>query len=758
MPDRAALMREALLQEATQQQSEFAEWDAAERQHGLDTSTGVPQKVRLAVSLAKTPEDKLATLQGYPGFEKARWVQNPIPLAQAKEGQGETVSGGIPKAAPGGRKQATKGERRLAYLNPATGKPTLVNPEGLDMGDVTEQAVPAARTVAFAAGTAAGTALSGNPVAGLATGIAASQGTQEGADRLLGPALGVVDTRGGLSRAIDRGIDVGIETVTAGAGTLLPPGVKQVIRKAVGMPIKALKYKPSTFGRPEAVEAMDRQGIRMEGMLPYATESPALRQTFEAAGRNPNASERMAQAVEVSLGDARKAWTRAKATLGTAETAEEGGIAIKTGLEKGLAHRKGRIAGIEDRAMALYGLDQPVYMPRTAAWLQKQKAIYATGGEGAPRFPEDFESVSAALQNNKNAPQMEYVRRVLRGDVVGPKTSGGAVVPKDAAQDQYDELYRVMKEDLDAAFMGTRPPPAGGGGREMLNVGGVLEPADPRYAGTAGKPPPASAAKAWRESQALWEDWFHRRETLRSILNTPMYSTAATLALTGAAGGAQQLAIIKKSMPREYWNDFVAYHMGKIGEAPGQRGAAEFAEEKFIRQWSKLPKATKDVLYEPGSEARAALDDLEVIFRPALLPPAARFKNPSGTDQAHEGSAALKRGALLSILTGDLGALLGGGTKMADVKLTQAKIDRQVRLMTDPFFVRWAGTGKDLKPADYRSWTVHLSRLGAMAAKHTTMRDDYLGYMEDALDSLRNREPGPPAPQKGGGNKPPQEQ
>ena len=83
-------------------------WEQA-RQKGLDTETGAPPKVRMAVSFANKPEDQLETLKKY--YPNSRFITIGTP------GEEAVVDGISQPRAPA--------ERKLAFENPDTGKVTI---------------------------------------------------------------------------------------------------------------------------------------------------------------------------------------------------------------------------------------------------------------------------------------------------------------------------------------------------------------------------------------------------------------------------------------------------------------------------------------------------------------------------------------------------------------------------------------------------------------------------------------------------------
>lgn len=176
----------------------------------IDKVTGVPKGLRAALGSTPKPEDKLRLVTKY-----------------------------FPDAQP-------YGDDNFVYKNPKTGRFTLVNPKGLDMGDVAEYGRIPFEIGGGALGLIPG--IPGGPLTMGATSIGGSQLAGEGYDALMRSIYGSEDTRTAGEMAKDVAVGAGIDIATAGTGKLLGP------------------FARTLFGSKEGVEA--GQAAKRLGMGP----------------------------------------------------------------------------------------------------------------------------------------------------------------------------------------------------------------------------------------------------------------------------------------------------------------------------------------------------------------------------------------------------------------------------------------------------------------------------------------------------------
>lgn len=163
----------------------------------IDKVTGVPKGLRAALGSTPKPEDKLRLVTKY-----------------------------FPDAQP-------YGDDNFVYKNPKTGRFTLVNPKGLDMGDVVEYGRIPFEIAGGALGLVPG--IPGGPLAMGATSIGGSQLAGEGYDALMRSIYGAEDTRTSGEMAKDVAVGAGIDIATAGTGRLLGPFARTVFGSKEGV-------------------------------------------------------------------------------------------------------------------------------------------------------------------------------------------------------------------------------------------------------------------------------------------------------------------------------------------------------------------------------------------------------------------------------------------------------------------------------------------------------------------------------------------
>jgi hypothetical protein len=192
----------------------------------IDKVTGVPKGLRAALGSTPKPEDKLRLVTKY-----------------------------FPDAQP-------YGDDNFVYKNPKTGRFTLVNPKGLDMGDVVEYGRVPVEIAGGALGLVPG--IPGGPLTMGATSIGGSQLAGEGYDALMRNIYGAEDTRTAGEMAKDVAVGTGIDITTAGLGKMLGPVARTV------------------FGSKEGVEAGQAASRLGMGPLPLGAVSGRGVSRFES--------------------------------------------------------------------------------------------------------------------------------------------------------------------------------------------------------------------------------------------------------------------------------------------------------------------------------------------------------------------------------------------------------------------------------------------------------------------------------------------
>lgn len=128
------------------------------------------------------------------------------------------------------------------------------------------------------------------------------------------------------------------------------------------------------------------------------------------------------------------------------------------------------------------------------------------------------------------------------------------------------------------------------------------------------------AAAAWSRANKFWSARQGRiGDSLDKILkvDTPEKAFAAVEALAAkdsARGSIRKLSALKRSLPKEDWDDFAATFFSKIGEAPaGQQGAAGggFSANTFMTKWNKMSPAARNLL----SPDKATMKELNTLAR-----------------------------------------------------------------------------------------------------------------------------------------------
>lgn len=658
----------------------FDQYDAQRRQataappaQQLDESTGAPWRVRALVGGAPD-QDRLANLQSR-----------------------------YPDARP-------HGDDNFVFTNPDTGRPTLYNPRGMDVGDLASLARPATQAVgAGLAGAAAGIGAipTGGVAAPIAVPIAAGAGSAAAGNvydvfmRYLG---GMTDSRGGGERLRDAAGDV----LAEGAGSAIGAGVgratRQLSRSTLG---NLTRYILGGRGASNRLTDIEAQGVTPTAGL-VSTRRPvhgmesALGNVPSSAGTMQTAAERTRDEVAGRVRSLADEYASASGLPTTAtRSAQDIGNTVQQGARAASERFTQRQEQLYAAAYDQIGRNTPTPVTNVAT-LEADVAslVNAAPNSFAPTVQQALTRMQAVLTDARNSggaipfDVLRQIRTDIGRDIDNPVLAGS----RGSANDNLRRLYGAITEDLNAV---ARQSPEGG--RALAQADRYT-----RFNMTQNVP------TLQRMSDA---------DTSGQVFNT---------AMSGSRESADTLMRLRRNLAPEEWDRVAGGVLGRMGIArPGAQDATGemFSVNTFLTNWNSLSREAREALFSRGRYAQIA-PALDQIARVASYArDIDRMANPSGTARHLIYLQALGGVGL------DASGGMGAGTAQFVAPYAAAK------LMTNPTFARWLartiGSRADLAP---NGIAAQLSRLASIEPGISEELDQYISVLGLPTDQ-RGRQP-----------------
>lgn len=651
----------------------------------IDQERGAPAAVRGTVGMSMTPQDRLATMQKF------------YPEAQPFK------------------------DDNFIFNDRGSGRPTLYNPPGFDMGDVASIAPEAAE---FAGGSLAG-AMATPPALAVAIptggasllGIPAAVGLGAAGGReiasLAGRAAGAVDTRPTTTRLLDAGTTAGVNAVGWRAGDLLGKAVN-----AVAGPVKrAFQGVDPTRAIPD---------FRMTQVTPTAGAATGNRavQTIESALTNlPGSQSVMQRAAEKSLEEMDTAANRIAGDFSTGGRGGQSRVLTQQGtggkMKQAAEGYGDRFAAtrktIDDQLAQEIGPDTLVPVANVRKLVTDLEGELANApASRAPVLEKTLERARAVIADaspTRNA--------------AGQATSGAGIPFKALRQIRTDTGLLLENPDVS----GYSPPGLVG----LRKFYGSLAEDIKAAATTAG--PKAEKLLTLHDRYVR----FNRNvnlPALQRIADAGTDEQAFRVALAGAKDGGSQLMAMRRTMKPEEWDVVSGSVLQKLGRAKaGAQEASGIADEAdnfspgtFLTNWSNLSKEAKVALFG-GNRYDAIAPELDALVRTAgRLKDAQKMANPSGT--ARNSIAALTvLGVGSQLLQGDVE---GGATVLGSAILAPRMV---AKLLTNPRFVNWLANTAQSTMAHSSNIAPRIGMLAGIAKAEPAIREEIYQYV-DALRSF----------------------
>jgi len=623
----------------------------------IDKDRGAGAKVRAAVAIARTPEDKLATIQKF------------YPDAKPYEGD------------------------NFVYTDPETNRPTLMNEQGWwpSIGDVAAQtpaayeigggiiggalAVPPAVVAAPATGGASFMAV---PV-GIGLGAAAGR---ELADITGKYAVGTVDTRGAGKKLTDAAVTGGVNTAGAKAG--------EYLAKGAGVAFGAAKR--AIGGRSTAQVAREFDAVGAPLSVGSVTGNRANQLIETGVSNTPGGAATMQNTARGQADAASRYVDDLTGQMGGARTQQGAGESIQDATGKAVSRFETRQGDLYDDAFSKIGNTQ-TGLPETnrlySQLINEQRAARGARDDVVNPVLNRVRKILAPKKvktANGNQTVLQDINfdalRKVRTDV-GRMLKSPLVGRVESAQQQYlNQLYGALSKDIEAAAQASGP-----------SAQYALKLADryTRFNLNTNIP------------------------LLEKITKLDAPEKAFDYAMSEARKGGSRLSKLRKNFTPDEWDTVAATVIDRLGQAvPSARGAAElggdaaeFSASTFLTNWNKVSPEAKLSLFggRRYADLRKSMGMLTRVLE--RVKDTQRMANSSGTARN------IFVGALLATAGGKL---LAGDVFGAAATVTGGTIAPYLtaKLMTNPRFVRWMTGAVNSTSRNPNTLPSVLARLGAI--------------------------------------------
>lgn len=358
--------------------------------------------------------------------------------------------------------------------------------------------------------------------------------------------------------------------------------------------------------------------------------------------------------------------------------------------------RPSRDIGFQTKAEALFGevdrlVPQDVFIPTpgTRAALEGISGKFASNPDlGATMQSALFARQLEALNNGKllTYPELKMFRQYV-GERIGQPSLG-----TDIAQADWKRLYAGLSDDLEKFAQGASP----------------------------------EAGKAYQQANAFFRAGMQRAENaLQPVADAGgwegAYRQVVNAATTGGAADIMKGWQVKRSMPAEQWNQVASSWVNKAGRITNADGTEGFSPALFLREYTKLSAAGKDLLFSGAGKSaqREMLDSLANVAR--AYQGVEKLANPSGTAR-HLMGPAMTAGLLTDPASTIAAGLASSGTGI---------------LMSSPSFARWFVAAK-MKGRS--GMARHAAELSALARQEPALADAYQSLQRALSDDGDRRE------------------
>ena len=578
----------------------------------------------------------------------------------------------------------------FAFTNPDTGKITLYNPTGFDVGDVASVAKETTVAVGSTLGAVAGglVGLAGGPVAPATVPSGAVAGAGFGAAasaELFDFAAGIFMPRVDTRSIIDRVQQPVTEFILAAGGQRAGELVETGIKKAFGGGAKKAAALAEKF-----------RNLRIEPPAAAITNSNTVKSLEKMLEGVPFAADVMQKQAERITSEVTRAADDIVKSIAAPLSKQGAGGTIREAAVGALGRFDAKQNAAYKKAFDLIGAETPTALDNIKALrveleseLARAPKSLGPDRKGVLSFLKAIEADAAASEVPDTLPfvAMRQNRTDIGKNLKAPLSTGET----GAENELYKRVYAALTLDLEAV--------AKYSGKEAETALNVANRYTRAFSNTAKK-------------------------TLEKIIKLDADERAYQFTKQRVQDGGSQLTRMRQQFEPEEWDTISASVLNQMGlaRAGAQDATGEvFDVNKFLSEWSKLSPEAKEALFggKRYAEMRAGLDTL--IDVASSLKGVEKFTNTSNSGKNMAAFMTLQgfAGALIGLGTGGPGAAVGG--------LAVAISPRYAaQLITSPKFIKWLTTPIPNPNSIY----AHTGRLTAIAAEEPDLKEPIEKFLQ----------------------------
>ena len=636
------------------------------QQAPIDASTGAPPRVRAAVGSSPS-QDQLAALRQY------------YPDAQPYE------------------------DGNYIYTDPKTNRRAVMNPSGLDAGDVAAHGRVAAEMAGGAVGGVLATppAVAGIPASGGLTALAIPAGVAIGSE-VGGQAFdagmnifgGRQDTRSPVN-----------STVEATTNVMANMGLQKGFEDVGGAIRKALtrgKNEIAGATSGEIVRAAERMGVDLQPAM--ISTSQTIQGVTNAAMKAPISSDMVQPAYRKTI-DQLKTYNDniVKALTGGDGGRESAGTAISAGVDAGLNRFKAQANILYGKVGSAIPANAKIEPTNFRAALGQSAQRFADN----PEFKEGFDSafISKLKSMDKGSDFTWKTLSNMRTEI-GAKLDDELM--GDASNAELKRLYAALSSDMES--MATAHP----------NAKSYFD----------------AASGFWKAGRDVIDNQISPlvRKKLPEQIYASLYDTSKRC--------GTQINTLLGMIPEKNRQRVVGEVLHEMGRStPGKQSVDGdlFSPATFVTNYAKLPPKTKDALFKgeytamDGAMRRLADSVKDVATVSGSIKDMEKMANSSGTAGQSVFMAVISGGFAGGAFSGNVAeaataAAIGGSTLYGTGKL-----------LTSPAFINWlANSAKAGTPAQIQGQMVTLRRI---AAGNSNLEKPINSFIENMLRTTEREQP-----------------
>jgi hypothetical protein len=394
-------------------------------------------------------------------------------------------------------------------------------------------------------------------------------------NRLMGsqPRVGAVE---GMIEAGKQGV------VDAASGAGVMAGGK-LLKEAVRAPVRPLRaHGGGKNGASRLAQDFRETGISLSGQAGALTGNKGT-QAFEMVLRKLPTSAAAYQNVDEAANAAfRSRGLKIAGELSSITEPFVAGKSVKRGLEGFADQVRGKGRALFGAVKQIVGPQTPVQPANTAAYVEELVAPFRQANKtlspaARGNIPPAVRDLMSELEQAKGQPMTwERMDAIRRG--IGERLADPTLIEPNS-KGQLKRLYGVLSNDMEDAVQGLGE----------------------------------NALKKWTAARNYWRAAMDRVDLIRDIAENDVTENAFRAVFAGEKNGPTLLRAVRKSVPRDVWNDVLATKIGQMMQAaPGQQNALGTVSSpaRFLTLWNQMDATAKAVMFGADTPLRGQMDQL----------------------------------------------------------------------------------------------------------------------------------------------------